>query len=171
MSKVKSGAKVEQEKKDEAGNVRRTGVDKRQIKPVVEMKGFIKVIKLLKEIKLTSKVIHKLSDDITFFMTCDDQISNTSRCHTNPEITVILTYTEKSLSYKLVSIKRQCLPTQNKKRKCTKSHDRHVKQLRENDIRPSTNMLYIFLSGIHQDIGLMVEASFYLVCDKCLKTV
>lgn len=54
MSKVISGAKVEEEKKDEAGNVRRTGIDKRQIKPVVLMKGFIKLIKLLKEIKLTS---------------------------------------------------------------------------------------------------------------------
>lgn len=39
-------------------------------------------------------------------MTCDDQISNTRGCHTSPEITVILTDTEKSLSYKLQSLLR-----------------------------------------------------------------
>lgn len=49
-------------------------------------------------------------------MTCDDQISNTRGCHTNPEITVILTDTEKSLSYKLQSLLRDSV-SQHKTKK------------------------------------------------------
>lgn len=48
-------------------------------------------------------------------MTCDDQISNTRGCHTSPEITVILTDTEKSLSYKLQSLLRDSVSQQKTK--------------------------------------------------------